>query len=97
MKAKYYIPNTRIKSGTTIGEDHFLKSKVWRLLTMFGEDWTTNNWTLRGFTIWNINGRKYFEEVTSYLDKHGIAYKVDQSSDLKFYQYLNSQEEPGNH
>lgn len=79
MKGRIYIPNTLLKRGSTIGESHFLKSKVWKLLAMFGEDWTTNGWTLRGFTIWNINGRKYFEEVTSYLDKHGIAYKVDQS------------------
>lgn len=80
MKTKYYIPSANIKRGYTLGESHLLKSKVWKLMVMFGEDWTTNGWTLRGFTIWNINGQKYFDKVTSFLDKHDIAYKVNQST-----------------
>lgn len=79
MKNKIYIPNTLLKSGWTVGESHFFKSKVWRLLVMFGEDWTTTGWTMKGFSIWNINGKERYEEITSYLDKNGIIYKVDQT------------------
>ena len=79
MKDKIYIPENSY-CPITLGERHFFKSKVWKLLVIFGEDWTTLGWTLRGFTLWNYGGKKHFEYITSKLDELGISYKCDQSS-----------------
>ena len=75
-----YLPELKNQSVATLGERHFFKSKVWKVLVIFGTSWRDTDWTLRGFTIWNVNGQKYFDRVCNELDKRGITYKVSQST-----------------
>ena len=77
MKTTYYIPSEHVY---TLGERHFKKSKIWKLLVVCGENWTTTGWTLRGFTIFNIGGQKYFDKLTGFLNEYEIEFKVSQSS-----------------
>ena len=69
-----YLPHPIKAIGHCVGETYFFKNKFWKLIVMFGQEWSSLGYTTRGLSYFNRGSKDKLNWVFEKLDKMGIKY-----------------------